>query len=250
MIFKRDEIVFLLGAGASEEAGIPASRGMIEELEGLLDSEQEWSTHKPLYHFIKSAIGFADGIKGRFGGSDFNIERLVNTLDELLKSDEHPLFPFIGSWIPKLPEVSGDTFKGIREFRRRIVEQLSRHWVRLEYDDHASYYSGLSGFQKEYGYPLRVFTLNYDLCVEKTCRESGIERGFGDGRMWDWRVFDNEEQSENNIFLYKLHGSIDWTRDDAGILKYKDDNIEPDRLAIIFGTTYKLQYVDPFGSVK
>ena len=49
----------------------------------------------------------------------------------------------------------------------------------------AAYFSGLTRFQKEYQYLLRVFTLNYDLCIEKACAESGVERGFGDGKIWE-----------------------------------------------------------------
>jgi len=246
-MFKEDEIVFLLGAGASNDAGIPISRGMIEDLEKLLKNDKAWKEYLPLYNFVKSSIIYADGIQGNFYNSNFNIERLVNTIDELLKSDKHPIFPFIGSWTPKLPEVSENNFLKLSNFRKKIVEQLSRHWVQLEYVENACYYKGLSKFQKEYEFPLRVFTLNYDLCVEKACYDIGVERGFGDTRKWNWRIFDNEKLIEDkNIYLYKLHGSVDWMRDEKGYLVYKDGNIPPDKIEIIFGTTYKLQYVDPF----
>ena len=165
----------------------------------------------------------------------------------MLKSDEHPLFPFIGSWTPKLPEVSGNGFARLSEFRKKLVLQLRDEWVQLDYDDNAEYYSGLSVFQQEFQYPLRVFSLNYDLCLEKACSQYGVERGFGDDRNWDWRIFDNEEEIQKDIFLYKLHGSIDWIRDDNGSLTYRNSSsILPEKLEIIFGTTYKLQYIDPF----
>ena len=244
--FKRDEVIFLLGAGASFEAKIPTSCKMIEELEQLLKKEPNWAAYASLYNFVKSAINYADGIKGKFDYSNFNIERLVNTLDEVRKSDEHPLFPFIGSWTPKLPEVTGNNFKKIEDFRAKIVEQLSRHWIQLEYEENAAYYSGLANFQKKYEFPLRIFSLNYDMCIEKACADAGVERGFGEGKIWDWRIFENEDQLEKNILLYKLHGSVDWVRNDAGMLTYKDSNIPPDKLELIFGTTYKLQYIDPF----
>lgn len=245
MQFLKDEIIFLLGAGASVDAGIPASCGMIKELEDLLKTET-WKEYASLYNFVKSAIIYADGIKGKFEYANFNIERLVNTLDELMKSDEHPLFPFIGSWNPKLPEVTENNFKKLGIFRKKIVEELSQQWVHSEYDEHSKYYEGLSKFQREYQHLLRVFTLNYDLCVEKSCKQSGVERGFGDDKFWDWKIFDNEAELESNIFLYKLHGSIDWTRDKSGKLTYKDKGIPSDQIEIIFGTTYKLQYIDPF----
>jgi hypothetical protein len=129
-----------------------------------------------------------------------------------------------------------------------ILRQLRDAWIQLEYDARADYYTGLSRFAKEYQYPLRVFSLNYDLCVEKACRDIGLELGFNEYRQWDWRKFDDEPESDKAIILQKLHGSIDWTRDTAGRVVFMDSpsRIEPENLAIIFGTTYKLQYVDPF----
>jgi len=247
MILKKDEVVFLLGAGASVEAGIPASGQMIEKLEKHLREHPDWKEYSKLYNYLKSAIMNGHSLRGVYDHTKFNIEDLVSTLDDLQRGDEHPLFPFIGSWAPKLPEVAGSNLVKLAELRQMIVKELRDNWVQLKYDRDAGYFSGLARFQQEYQHPLRVFTLNYDLCVEKGCHELRVERGFGDARHWDWRVFDESADSETpNIYLYKLHGSIDWTRDDALRLVYQNSPIEPTRIEIIFGTTYKLQYVDPF----
>lgn len=247
MLFKKDEIVFLLGAGASVDAGIPASQQMIGKLQDLLTDDADWQGYASLYNYLKSAIIYGHGLRGIFDPKRFNIEDLVGTLDDLLKGDEHPLFPFIGSWAPKLPEVAGSSLAKLSELRQRIVKELRDSWVQLTYDRDASYFGGIARFQQEYQHPLRVFTLNYDLCVEKGCRDAKVERGFGDGSTWDWRVYDEiEDSSMPDILLYKLHGSIDWTRDNTGNLIYRDAPIAPKDLEIIFGTTYKLQYVDPF----
>ena len=112
----------------------------------------------------------------------------------------------------------------------------------------ASYYSGFSKFQRELQDPLRLFSLNYDLCVETAISDAAIERGFDDNKKWDWRRFDEGRIDPPDIYLYKLHGSIDWTNDDSERLEYLDaiSQIEPNKLSIIFGTTYKLQAADPF----
>jgi len=75
-----------------------------------------------------------------------------------------------------------------------------------------------------------------------------IQRGFDESRKWDWRLFEDRQEAESKLLLYKLHGSIDWTYDGEKNLTYVDgfSHITPDDIAIIFGTTYKLQYVDPF----
>ena len=61
-------------------------------------------------------------------------------------------------------------------------------------------------------------------------------------------MFDDAHGDPADLYLYKLHGSVDWTYDPEGYLIYRDSSsqIPPEDLAIIFGTTYKLQYIDPF----
>lgn len=247
---KRDEVVVLIGAGASVEAGIPHSAQMVERIEDLITTNKEWQKFHDLYWFVRSAIFFAQGMKGRIGPQvSYNIERLVTNLEELAKRDEHTLFPFIGSWNPKLLEVAGSQFEKIDEFRRKIIDILRREWLAVDRYDRAKYYEGLIEFQSEFQHPLRIFSLNYDLCIERVCLEKlgrYPQRGFDD-RTWDWRVFDADESSE--IFLYKLHGSYDWkyVRNDRTVTFVDDPAaIRADETALIFGTTLKLQYEDPF----
>lgn len=256
--FKRDELVFLLGAGASVEADVPHSRDMIARVETLLaGDDDEWRNYAPLYHYVKSAILFGDGMKGRTERPAFNIERLVETLEELSKRDEHPLYPFVGAWNPKLPEVAGADFANVGKFRNAIVKRLRDDWIPLGRVDAAEYYRGLLRLQEEYQHPLRVFSLNYDLCVEEWCRRMtgrGPQRGFFHDRRWSWRLLADSEgeggSEEDLVYLYKLHGSIDWRYDKGGdgSLTYSDNptSIPLAESALIFGTTYKLQYADPF----
>ena len=56
-------------------------------------------------------------------------------------------------------------------------------------------------------------------------------------------------RQDKNLYLYKLHGSIDWRREpETGKLTYSDSSstIKIEESSLIFGTAYKLQYVDPF----
>ena len=67
MNFRQNDIIFLLGAGASVEAGVPTSFRMMEEVELLLQKDDEWKEYKKLYDFVKSSIYYGDGINGQFG---------------------------------------------------------------------------------------------------------------------------------------------------------------------------------------
>lgn len=87
--FKKDEIIVLLGAGASVDAGIPHSAAMVREIE--LSLHNEWSAFKDLYNYVRSAIFYGQGIQGTFDRNvSYNIERLVSSLDELARREEHP----------------------------------------------------------------------------------------------------------------------------------------------------------------
>lgn len=248
--FKREELVILLGAGASVEAQIPNSIQMIRMIEERIAPEGDWAQHRSLYYFVRSAIEFGSRCRGpSTSDTPYNIETLVGTLDELGKRDQHALFPFIGAWSPKLQDVAGQDFCHVSELRAKILDILRKEWIPIKKSEQAAYYDGIPTLQKAYEFPLRVFTLNYDLCVEEACRRklgAFPQRGF-EGRTWDWRQF-NESSSTNPVLLYKLHGSIDWRRESDGTLEFLDNSgsIKPEQIALIFGTTYKLQYVDPF----
>ena len=248
-VFKRNEIILLLGAGASVEAGIPDSNRMVQEIESLVSSgDGTWSKFRDLYRYIRSSIFYADGLDGIFGDNvPFNIERLVNVLDELRKKERHTLYPFVGAWNPKLQDVAGAEFENVHTFQSEIIRILREQWVALPEREKATYYGGLLRFQSEYEYPLRVFSLNYDLCVEETCNREKVQRGFSE-RVWDWRLFDETSEDPVPLLLYKLHGSMDWYFDEGGRVTYSDSpsTIRDEEMALIFGTSYKLQYVDPF----
>jgi len=245
MAFKTDDIIFLLGAGASKEADIPISTDMIDNVNDLI--KDDWRQYANLYYLVKSAIQYADGIQGK-KDDNFNIERLFNVLNELIKKEEHPLYPFIGSWNIRLNEIIGDqNFHKIKEFQEKILAEL-QIWIDLNEVRKASYFKKLENFRREYT-PFRIFTLNYDLCIEKVFQNKDefiVQRGFNSERKWDYKLFSEyEESSEPDIYLYKLHGSIDWERnEETGEIKDSDGTVKKPNL--IFGTSYKLQYVDPF----
>lgn len=90
------DLIILLGAGCSVEAGIPASRHMVTRLEDDLASNSRWEDYRELYYFLKAALIYADCMKQRAHG-DPDIERVVNTLGELEKNRDCTLYPFIGA---------------------------------------------------------------------------------------------------------------------------------------------------------
>jgi hypothetical protein len=254
MSSRSKDIILLLGAGASADAGIPTSAEMIGRIEGLLGTHEKWKPFAKLYNHVKSAIHYSAGLRGRFNDQvSYNIETLVNTLYELERNEDHPLYPFIAAWNSRFVALAKPDFEGVREFRRLILEALKK-WMCPEDTSQADYYKGLANLQRDLNFPLPVFSLNYDLCVESLAdRDFEIETGFagfGPKHVWDWERF--EEPSPNlppQIILYKLHGSINWKRDESTKQLFsvqQVENIDPDRMEVIFGRDFKLEAADPY----
>ena len=249
------DIIILLGAGASVDAGIPTSSTMIAEIETLVRDHGSWQEYLELYNHVKSAIHYAFGLRGKFGTHvQFNIETLVNTLYELERNEEHTLYPFIAAWNSRFVGLAGTDFQKVRDFRKLILRELLQ-WMCPEDTTNGYYYRHFIEVQQHLNYPLHIFTLNYDLCVESIANESFmVESGFSDfgpQHFWDWERFEASDGERNDlaqIYLYKLHGSINWKRNSEKNLYSVEQvaNVGHEDMEVIFGRDFKLEAADPY----
>lgn len=245
MEIKGEEIIFLLGAGASADAKIPISSHMVSEVEELIEKDLEWKDYRQLYNYLKSSINYSEGIFGNFN-IPFNIEKLLVVISELEKRDRNLMYPFIGSWNIRLLDLAGSNFEKISSFKNLIRTKLNS-WVKVNnYEKDAHYYSGFISLSREIGFMIKVFSFNYDLCFEKVVgKELNIETGFDNTtRNWHYGNFENEHDKQ--YLLYKLHGSVDWYIDksEPNKLFRSDDPVEKPEL--IFGILNKLNSMDPY----
>jgi hypothetical protein len=247
MAIRENSIIFLLGAGASVDAGIMHAKAMTEDIERKIKSEKEFMKFEDLYNYLKSSIIYQRGLEGNFKDRDVNVEELLNVLSEIKLKDKNKLYPFIGSWNVHLQKVAGEDFEKATELDELIRKQLFK-WINIRDYDKSDYFSGLSLLAHEIGAPIRVFTLNYDLCVEKALSKINVplELGFNDTKTWEASKFDSSPLTEPQIYLYKLHGSIDWVRDDTQEHVLRKCDSPQDNPELIFGTTAKLSSIDPY----
>jgi hypothetical protein len=80
--------------------------------------------------------------------------------------------------------------------------------------------------------------------------ETGFS-GYGPSHLWEWERFEQSEAGPNplpQIYLYKLHGSINWKRDEGRNLfsVEQTENVDPNRMDVIFGRNFKLEAGDPY----
>ena len=243
MEIRENNIIFLLGAGCSKHAGVPISPDMVKEVENLLKNNNKWEKYTNLYSYLRSSIEYSEGIFGNFGNA-FNIEKLLIIMSEIEKRDKNIIYPFIGSWNLRLAEVAGQNFENISLLKQLIKDELLDWTNPKNIIDKVDYYKGFERLHSEIGYsPLRVFSLNYDLCFEKAMGDDEVEQGF-DPKNNEWQ-YSNFEEIRKPFCLYKLHGSINWYTDrHTGRLMLSNHPVTNPEL--IFGIDTKLKSTDPY----
>lgn len=190
-------ICLLLGAGASRAAGLPDLAGLQNRVCELLDDE----------HARRAAELFEQR----------NLEETLSYLRRLasiLEGDE---------------ELRGFTSKRAHELQDAITHAIIPALDTDEADVGpfrllASWVAG--GF---YAFPVEIFTINYDLLIERGLEESGVP--YFDGFVGNLNarfqpeLVDTAASGEDRtlpaafVRLWKLHGSVNWSEQSTGETK-------------------------------
>lgn len=91
--------LYLLGAGASMECGIPMANQMTKDF--IQIAESHGRHHDSIHRILKFVVG---GLKFRLGANginpigDANIEEVFNCIDSLANRDQLDISPFVSSW--------------------------------------------------------------------------------------------------------------------------------------------------------
>jgi len=90
----------------------------------------------------------------------------------------------------------------------------------------ASHLARIADFARA-GRAVKVFTLNYDTCVERACREHGISITTGfegvDLHRRGWKPRLLRDSRASGVLLHKLHGSLTWFGKDPSMC----EDLEP-----------------------
>lgn len=243
-------IIFLFGSGLSVSVGIPTSEGIMRQIENRLETDSSWKRYQGLYQIIKSGLKYAQTSYGR--SSQIIHAELIMSMLENFEMNRNLYLPFIGNWSQELNDVLKGDFSIITEFRIRLFDFVKQLFYPKNYRYKALEnleYVAMS--QKE---PLRIFTTNFDKVIEEnlsnTLEENEIiELGFEEERQhrfWNPERFFRTENDGKKVkyYLYKLHGSVDWERDEqAGIVTRVEKTDKPE---LIYGAYNKFRYIEPY----
>lgn len=238
--------VYLLGAGASHDAGLPVSMGLTQRIGELIQADEPFepspygygSPVGPLtqaYYAAIANIQAGDAYMGRPPGG-VDIERLFTTIQMLATASELEIAPFVQQWREPFPPKSDMSewsrfieealrySRNMREGRQETfgnseppVPSVGEVYFRLCEVIHEKLKSALSPeSETAHDYltglfrskPARVATLNYDIGVENASANAEL---LVDTGIENWKGGMSWEWSRDaDIRLLKLHGSIDW----------------------------------------
>ena len=233
----------LLGAGASVDAGLPASTAMTEQIVGALNDwrHQRSGLAGALNYTVGAMIAHNSAREGSpYDGID--VESLFSAIQMLSSKDALEIAPFV-AWSPALTSLRGTRStlgpgsehalkqalegRGGKTVPQAVQAMISRAasgdesdalYARLEGEMLGVLRSLLVVDESRLGYlapllsepegPVTIATLNYDLAIETLAMSRGksVDTGiqtWRSGADWAW-------QPSADIRLLKLHGSIDW----------------------------------------
>ena len=239
-VMPKSDIMFLLGAGASMDAGLPnvadLTREMRKRLPELKDETGGVCTAFPdLFDFIAC----------HDPGSRNNYERFFEWIALIRRVKEHPFRKLTTLNLP--PHLSEAASKLAWVIADPIRDILSDCHQGPSYQP--DYLAKLGEFIPEKG-RLDVFTTNYDLCVEDalTGQEIDFTTGFcRETKVWSPSLF---VACGRGINLYKMHSSLNWYQRD-GVVGFPHEVYPPKwnqglRPELILGPGLKLQHDEPF----
>ena len=209
---------FLLGAGCSRCAGKPL---MSDLTKGVLDALG--ATVRKVYSQLRGQEG-----------SDPTIEDLLNYLLNLQRLLATRRDGKIEGW-------TADTVATtIQAILREIVRQIGKD--RQPSEVHGRFLRRLASHS---GRPAcDIFTTNYDLVLEATLEDETLPYADGfrgaDNAYFDPSTYDASLNGAVLFRLYKLHGSVSWTKDPKGVVRRRHpEKIEEAERLLIYPSEEK-----------
>lgn len=191
------ETCFLLGAGASKCAGKPTMPELTARVANAISQE---------------TLDTLSTLKGAYN-RDPTVEDLINYLLRCREIASAKRTPDPGSWTVEQID------REIASVKNEIAAAVGSDWQPSRV--HRAFFERLLGQTNRS--ICDIFTLNYDTVIEATLEEMRLRYidGFwgAENATFDAGIFDERIATGPAIRLHKLHGSVNWYRDDSGAVR-------------------------------
>jgi hypothetical protein len=245
----KTDVIFLFGAGASVDAGIPDTYTFIVDFKKYV---------KQFYPEFSDLLSTVIDVREKYNEKRYgkehcqvDIEQLLETLSRLIDRETDPLLDFYCEKKFSIANKQDDFV----ELKKRL-ENFVRVCVTIEDESKLEYLKELLSFDK----PLEIFSTNYDTCIEQL---SHIHyKRYTDG----FDVYWNAENFDRNFDVkhYKMHGSVIWyeslkTKECVKIPVHAFQKGKPIELKLIYGEdvkplviypAQKAEYIEPLTDLQ
>ena len=92
--------MFLLGAGASIDAGIPGAYDMTQKMIEIIEGQEYYHQYSVVLNFVASGLIFKYGSEGRNPYKGLNIEELFTAIQLISERKSLEIAPFVNAWSP------------------------------------------------------------------------------------------------------------------------------------------------------
>lgn len=231
------KIALFLGAGASVPYGMPTTKDLLDKI---------WC----------GDLGFP-----RDDLLDFDrfpdIEHILSILDQLLVFMASPAGKLLGEFIRSAPDEEKfdkpSYLLAVKRFRtyikdsqtsKEIIERLitqNYKWDASKNESAEKILRPLFELVRSNKGHITIFTTNYDTVIEEYCSQPDRNIECIDGfkphavkrtRVWDGKFIPQDDTFTTKVFLYKLHGSMNWLVGESGdpkpILHKHDTSVSDD----------------------
>lgn len=281
---EKDNIVFLLGAGASVlgkdwKYGKTMSRLACEIIKNLYFSKDSKSYERKILTLedfaqlsnipdpteLKDTVNKVLSETNADNTKDFELENFISTLNKILNLADKQGELFNSTKNPHYIEQVEKTRDLIQQQISKLVRYKAYPFdAGKESFQHLSIMKLLMSKLDKDDSKLEVVTTNYDKVIEKAAEKGKITvfDGFGfdshpvfDDSWFDWNLSKKSQDSNTNeveykpnvIDLLKIHGSIDWFREKKEIVKkVNGKNVKKQVMIFPSSDKYKQSYDKPY----
>jgi NAD-dependent SIR2 family protein deacetylase len=187
--------VFILGAGASAEAGVPVMSNFIQKAEDLF--EKKLIKNLKAYNAIFGEQSEMYRLHSKAQIEITNIENVLAIID-------------MGKLFNKFFKLSGEEITNLASYYKiflgEVIENTTifrdykeKIFPNLAYEKFGSLIYNITHVSKD-NKSVSVFTFNYDYCVDNVLESFPV----------NYKL--NSQETNDGISLLKLHGSLNWRR--------------------------------------
>ncbi|MGD6809603.1 MAG: SIR2 family protein [Candidatus Bathyarchaeia archaeon] len=243
----KQEIVFLFGAGASVDAGVPDTYSFTSQFQESIKEKSKLS--ELLWTILK--ILEKTNEKNRKQRINVDVEQLLDSLRRLIEREKDQLLEFYDGK-KFLIECTNEELILLMH----TLENFIREKVIIKDEKRLDYLKELLKFEK----PIEIFSTNYDTCIEQLSYTNHMRYTDGFDIYWNSKNF----ETPFDFLHYKMHGSVIWfenerTKECVKIPVHSFVEGRPIELKLIYGENVqpliiypaqKSEYIEPLTELQ